>query len=147
MQAGQDRSFPAEPRVGIGVVILRPHPSGAEVLLIQRGKSPSKGMWTFPGGSQELVPEDGLAFSETLEVPTPFAAADVISKDENTGRIQFHYTIVEVAALAADPATVPQAASDADDVQWVPVRMLRGFPDLVINAARIAEEAAQRFKF
>lgn len=74
------------------------------------------------------VPEGGLAFSETLEVPTPFAAADVISKDENTGRIQFHYTIVEVAALAADPATVPQAASDADDVQWVPVRMLRGFP-------------------
>ena len=74
------------------------------------------------------VPEGGLAFSETLEVPTPFAAADVISKEENSGRIQFHYTIVEVAALAADPAAIPQAASDAEDVQWVPVRMLRGFP-------------------
>ena len=61
-------------------------------------------------------------------MPTPFAAADVISKDEISGRIQFHYTIVEVAALAADPAAVPQAASDVDDVQWVPVRELRGFP-------------------
>lgn len=44
------------PAVGIGVVILRhlvenPHP---EVLLIRRGKPPSKGMISFPGGRQEL---------------------------------------------------------------------------------------------
>lgn len=25
-----------------------------QVLLIKRGKAPSKGLWSFPGGSQEL---------------------------------------------------------------------------------------------
>ena len=73
-----DRSYPAEPRVGVGVVILRPGrrdkhapevhccPSAKlksqrahmnrllKVLLIKRGKAPSKGLWSFPGGSQEL---------------------------------------------------------------------------------------------
>eukprot|EP00238_Polyblepharides_amylifera_P014470 CAMPEP_0196592632 /NCGR_PEP_ID=MMETSP1081-20130531/73312_1 /TAXON_ID=36882 /ORGANISM="Pyramimonas amylifera, Strain CCMP720" /LENGTH=179 /DNA_ID=CAMNT_0041916379 /DNA_START=131 /DNA_END=670 /DNA_ORIENTATION=- len=47
--------------VGIGVVVLRENKSTkkAEVLLIQRGKSPNKGMWTFPGG--------GLELGETME--------------------------------------------------------------------------------
>lgn len=39
--------------------------------------------------------QGGLAFSKTLQVPTPFAAADVISHDDNS-RIEYHYTIVEV---------------------------------------------------
>ena len=72
-----DRSYPIEPRVGVGVVILRPgplqsqdtevsrfegggqccqqqHPCAVQILLIRRGKAPSKGLWSFPGGSQEL---------------------------------------------------------------------------------------------
>ena len=74
--SSSDRRYPGEPRVGVGVVILRPSTKtlGAEVrctpvdmyltptlttvlvqiLLIKRGKSPSKGLWSFPGGSQEL---------------------------------------------------------------------------------------------
>ena len=32
--------------------------------------------------------------SDTLEVPTPFAAADVIAHDDS-GRLSFHYAIVE----------------------------------------------------
>jgi 8-oxo-dGTP diphosphatase len=55
------------PQVGVGVIILRkapPQPSGkdqvvrggddAEVLLIKRGKPPSLGKWSFPGGRHEL---------------------------------------------------------------------------------------------
>lgn len=40
------RSYPTEPRVGVGMVILRqltPHKEDAEVLLIRRGKEPNKG--------------------------------------------------------------------------------------------------------
>lgn len=45
-----------KPSVGIGVVILRhlkelDHP---EVLLIRRGKSPGRGLISFPGGKQEI---------------------------------------------------------------------------------------------
>lgn len=44
------------PAVGVGVVIFRDliEHDGPEVLLIRRGKPPSKGLISFPGGSQEL---------------------------------------------------------------------------------------------
>ena len=42
-----------------------------------------------------IAAQGGMAFSTTLQVPTPFAAADVISKDDK-GNIEYHYTIVEV---------------------------------------------------
>ena len=46
------------PAVGVGVVIFRPTVAQGDrlpqVLLIRRGKAPSKGMISFPGGRQEL---------------------------------------------------------------------------------------------
>ena len=42
-----------------------------------------------------LAAQGGVAFSKTLQVPTPFAAADVISHDDES-HIEYHYTIVEV---------------------------------------------------
>ncbi|DBA85135.1 TPA: hypothetical protein ACH3X2_005855 [Trebouxia sp. C0005] len=199
--SSSDRSYPSEPRVGVGVVILRQNAhnkASAEVLLIKRGKAPSKGLWSFPGGSQELglaavvamaafagpktmllcimtswfsgetlvecaireskeetglvlkndtnsaVAQGGLAFSKNLQVPTPFAAADVISRDA-AQKIEYHYTIVEVAAVLENSSIVAKAASDVDDIKWVPVSSLRQNQDLVVNAATIAEEAAERF--
>lgn len=46
----------SKPSVGVGVVILRHLKSNEnpEVLLIRRGKPPSKGLVSFPGGKQEL---------------------------------------------------------------------------------------------
>ncbi|KFM22999.1 hypothetical protein F751_0357 [Auxenochlorella protothecoides] len=44
-----------EPRVGVGVVVLRElSPGNPETLLIRRAKAPNKGDWCFPGGSLEL---------------------------------------------------------------------------------------------
>ena len=44
---------------------------------------------------KSIAAQGGVALSKTLQVPTPFAAADVISKDRNN-KIEYHYTIVEV---------------------------------------------------
>jgi 8-oxo-dGTP pyrophosphatase MutT (NUDIX family) len=54
--ATDSREYPSFPRIGVGVVILRTSEvtGDAEVLLIQRGKAPDKGKWTFPGGGLEL---------------------------------------------------------------------------------------------
>ena len=56
--AARVRDYPAEPRVGVGVVVLRHVDAAvggqAEVLLIRRAKAPAKGLWCFPGGSLEL---------------------------------------------------------------------------------------------
>lgn len=46
-----------KPEVGVGVIVfrhLRESANGLEVLLIRRGKPPSLGKWSFPGGRQEL---------------------------------------------------------------------------------------------
>lgn len=59
-------STTAYPRVGVAVAVFRNGQHGTpgrmlaseakswEVLLIQRGKEPAKGLWSLPGGSLEL---------------------------------------------------------------------------------------------
>ena len=89
-----DREYPARPIVGIGVVVLR---AGA-VLLVRRGKAPSLGAWSLPGGAQELGETAEQAarrelFEETgLEVGALALAANVDTIHRDTsGRVQFHY--------------------------------------------------------
>ncbi|GLI62934.1 hypothetical protein VaNZ11_005786 [Volvox africanus] len=76
--------------------------------------------------------------------PIPFAAVDVISRDAD-GRIQFHYAVIEVAALCSGPDAVPISGDDADGVQWVPVSRLRHMPDLTVRCDEMVEEALRRF--
>ncbi len=74
----------------------------------------------------------GGIISPTLDVPTPFAAADVIERDSGSSdRIAFHYAIVEVAARVENPSATPVPAGDVDDARWVPIDELESFPGLV----------------
>ncbi len=122
------REYPDRPLVGIGVVLLKP-PSGADpgaVLLVRRGKPPAMGSWSLPGGAQklgetaehaarrELAEETGL-----LAGPLLLAAnVDSIHRDAE-GRVQFHYTILDFAALwqGGDPV----AGGDVTDAVFAPL--------------------------
>ncbi|RPI55226.1 MAG: NUDIX domain-containing protein, partial [Chloroflexi bacterium] len=44
------REYPEGPIVGVGAIIL----DARRILLVRRGKEPSRGLWTFPGGAVEL---------------------------------------------------------------------------------------------
>ena len=44
------RRYPKRPMVGVGAIIFR----GDQVLLVQRGKEPSYGKWSVPGGLVEV---------------------------------------------------------------------------------------------
>eukprot|EP00884_Botryococcus_braunii_P013233 jgi/Botrbrau1/21910/Bobra.0249s0037.2 len=115
-----DRSYPAVPRVGIGVVALRKAPntpSQIQILMVKRNKSPGLGEWCFPGGGLELgetnvdcavrecLEETGVQLQtskepvrwddNSLKNPRAFAAADVIVRDDQGG-LEFHYAIIEV---------------------------------------------------
>jgi ADP-ribose pyrophosphatase YjhB (NUDIX family) len=137
-----DRAWPDRPWVGIGVVVWR----GDEVLLIRRGRPPRQGEWGIPGGAQalgetmfeaairEVREETGLVVRPTGIV----TAIDSITHDDE-GRVQFHYTLVEVAAEWVAGAAV--AASDADDVLWVAPDAL---PDFVRWAETIRVIAESR---
>ncbi|GIL77566.1 hypothetical protein Vretifemale_7108 [Volvox reticuliferus] len=88
--------------------------------------APAAGIWSLANG------------------PIPFAAVDVMSRDAD-GRIQFHYAVIEVAALSFEPDAVPIPGDDADGAQWVPVSRLRHMSDLTVRCDEMAEEALRRF--
>ncbi len=115
------REYPARPLVGVGVVVLR----ADAVLLVRRGKAPSLGAWSLPGGAQELgetveqaarrelLEETGLAVGALVLA----AHVDSIHRDPD-GRVRFHYTILDFCARWEDGD--PVAGGDSTEVAWAP---------------------------
>jgi 8-oxo-dGTP diphosphatase len=108
----------------VGAIAVR---DGA-LLLIRRGRAPSRGRWSLPGGRiepgetaeravlREVAEETGLIVEVGAlvgEVTRP-GVADV------TYRIQ-DFQVTPVGGLLA-------AGDDASDVAWVPVGELTGYP-------------------
>jgi len=140
------REYPARPLVGIGIVVLKPP---HEVLLIRRGRAPMLGAWGLPGGGQELGETAEAAarrelLEETgLEVGELRLAGNVDSIDRDPeGRIRYHYTILDFAALWAGGE--PRALSDAAAVTWADLRDLDRY-DLWREAHRIIALARRAF--
>lgn len=94
------------------------------VLLIQRGREPSKGKWSLPGGRLEMgeMLEAAVkreAREETgLEIETDGIAGvyDLIVRDGD--EISFHYVIIDYYAHQVSGGL--RAGDDAADVRWVP---------------------------
>jgi ADP-ribose pyrophosphatase YjhB (NUDIX family) len=126
------REYPDRPIVGIGVAVLRPGDGAPEVLLVRRGKPPNLGSWALPGGAQELgetaadaarreiLEECGLR----LEAMHLAANVDSIHTD-SAGRVRYHYTIIDFAALWQGDEAV--AGDDVSHVQWARVDALEGY--------------------
>ena len=115
-----NRAYPDRPWVGIGVVVVR---GGDQVLLIRRARPPNQGQWSLPGGAQDLgetvfagaarevLEETGL----TVRPRAIVTAVDSLHRD-GEGRVQFHYTLVEV--LADWVSGEAKAQDDAAAAGW-----------------------------
>ncbi|WP_439579768.1 NUDIX hydrolase [Elioraea sp.] len=129
----------------MGVVLLR----GDTVLLIRRGKPPRLGEWSLPGGAQELGETVQETARRELAEETGLAAAgglvlldviDSIQRDDS-GRIRFHYTLIDFAAEAGPGDPVP--ADDCAGAVWAPLAALHGYAlwertlDVIARAARL----------
>jgi ADP-ribose pyrophosphatase len=95
------REYPERPIVAVGAAVC----CQGRVLIVQRGKAPSKGVWTVPGGAvdigetmrqaaaREVHEECGIE----IEVGEVVGILDNVVRDEQ-GRIRYHYAIVDFAA-------------------------------------------------
>ncbi|MCP5373450.1 MAG: NUDIX hydrolase [Hyphomicrobiales bacterium] len=113
------REYPPRPIVGVGAVVLH----GERVLLIRRGKAPGAGRWSLPGGAQKLG--ETVAEAARREVREETGAEvrvvgllDVVDsiRPDGEGRVQYHYTLVDVLALAESDRVAP--GGDAADAAW-----------------------------
>lgn len=95
------REYPDSPIVAVGAAVCR----GDQVLIVRRGRPPSQGRWTVPGGVVELGERMADAAAREvreecgIEVAVDNVAGvlDQIVRDED-GHIHFHYAIVDFAA-------------------------------------------------
>jgi 8-oxo-dGTP diphosphatase len=120
-----NRRYPERPMVGVGAIILRDD----HVLLVQRGREPSFGKWSIPGGLVELgeslqtavwreVKEEvGLE----VQVRDLVVALDRVILDQD-GKIEYHYILLDF--LCECPDGEPAPASDVLDCAFVPVPSL-----------------------
>ena len=129
------RVYPDAPRVAVGAVILHQN----KVLLVLRGQAPAKGLWAIPGGSVELgetlqtaaerevMEETGL----TVQAGKGIHTFDAIQHDES-GRVKYHYVIVDLLAEALDPTQPLKPFDDVQDARWFTLPDVEK-PDLPIS--------------
>ncbi len=113
--------YPDAPRVAVGALVFHQD----KVLLVLRNQAPAKGLWAVPGGSVELgetlqaaaerevLEETGLQVQAGQVVHT----FDGIYRDES-GRVKYHYVIVDVLATALDPTQPLHPSDDVKDAGW-----------------------------
>lgn len=113
------REYPDQPRVGIGIVVLR----GDAVLLVRRGRPPALGRWSLPGGGQELGETAEEAARRELREETGLEVGrlvlaghvDSIHRDAE-GRVRFHYTILDFAGRYTGGEARP--SDDVTAIAW-----------------------------
>lgn len=114
------REYPKSPIPGVAAVIF----SEDSVLLVRRGKDPSRGSWGLPGGAVELgettkeavirevMEETGLEV-EPIKFITIF---DSISRDKND-KVRYHYVLCEYLCRLLGGNL--RASSDVQEAMWI----------------------------
>ncbi len=115
------RRYPDRPIMAVGAIVVKDD----RVLLARRGKEPSYGLWSVPGGAVRLG--EGLKTAALREVREECGieidVADVVEivermvRDAN-GRIQYHYIIVDYLARWLSGDLAP--SSEVLEARWVP---------------------------
>jgi 8-oxo-dGTP diphosphatase len=124
------REYPPVPLIGVGAVIVQ----GSRSVLVRRGRPPSLGQWSIPGGLVEVgetlkraVAREAL--EETGLVVEPCELIEVLERifPDDQGLIQYHYVLADYLCKVTGGEL--RAGSDATDAIWME---RKGLADLAI---------------
>jgi ADP-ribose pyrophosphatase YjhB (NUDIX family) len=125
-------------------------PPDVRVLIVRRGKAPSKGVWTVPGGAVDLGETMRQAAAREvreecgieIEVGEVVGILDNIVRDEHA-RIQYHYAIVDFAAQYVRGDLCP--SDELMDAAWIRPEQFDAYevPD---KARKVCLEALSRYR-
>lgn len=135
----------AWPRAAASAAIFR----GGEVLLVERGKPPTRGIWSLPGGHIEAgetareaaLRELGEETGTTADLVGLVDVHDVIARDADGG-LRAHYLLAVYWGRWAGGE--PVAGSDSAAARFVPLTeigrypMTHGAPAIIRRAATLA---------
>jgi 8-oxo-dGTP diphosphatase len=136
------RLYPEHPIVAASGLVLA---SQGEILLVQRGSEPGKGLWSLPGGvveigetvmqavAREIMEECGISVS----VKRVIDVFDTIIQDPE-GKIRYHYIIISyLAGYIGGEIRISQEIRDA---RWVQTGALDGY-ELTAGARDLLSKA------
>lgn len=115
------RRYPERPILAVGAIVVK----DGRVLLARRGKEPSYGFWSVPGGAVHVG--EGLRLATQREIREECGIevdlTDVIEVVERmvhdeSGRVQYHYVIVDYLARWVSGELAP--SSEVLEARWVP---------------------------
>ena len=121
------RADPEHPIPGVGVAVM----DGDRILLIQRGRSPGRGLWAVPGGKVELGERlVDTARREVLEeTGLDVEIGDVVWVGESIGPgdpPEWHYALIDFVGSAVGGRL--QAGDDAAIAEWFSLSAARDLP-------------------
>jgi 8-oxo-dGTP diphosphatase len=138
------REYPPVPLIGVGGIIL----NEGGVLLVRRGREPSAGQWSIPGGLVKVgeTLRDAVAREvreETGLIVKTGALVEVLERifRDDDGRVRYHYVLADY--LCRITGGTLSAGSDADGVRWAQLDELEaiGVAPVTIQVIRKAEAA------
>ena len=136
------RSYPPTPILSACICVW----DGDHVLLAQRTRPPSVGMWAVPGGRVDVGETLEDAARRELREETALTVRDVVFVDhvevirrDGDDAVETHYVIAMFAARYAGGE--PVAGDDAGAVRWVARDDLREGAEFTPNTLRVAAAA------
>lgn len=142
------RRYPDGPVVAVGGIVVK----DGRVLLIRRGKEPSYGLWSIPGGAVNLGEELRAATRREvreecgieIDVTDMVEVLDRVVRDSDD-RIQYHYVLIDYLARWASGEPAP--SSDVLEARWVApddlsrYQMTRGTADVIRRMLAAGKQA------
>ena len=128
------------PMVTVDMIVARIHNSLAEILLIERGNTPFKGMWALPGGFVDMDEDLQDAAHRELKEETSLVV-DELSQFKTfakPGRDPRGRTVSVVFHGKVDyQCSAVKNGDDAADARWFDVNQL---PELAFDHALIVKD-------